>query len=286
MRWILYGAVLFSLLCASAACSSKAAEKQDSKLLARVHNKKLYLSAMEGMFPAGTTPEDSALIINAYTQRWLRETLIMHEAEQHIPGDLNIDKLVRDYRASLIRHNYEVALMEQRLDSVIARSELTDFYEKNKDQYQLETPIVRCLFLKIPLASPGIDQVRQWWNKSGDAANMAKLVTYCNRYAAQHILDASAWHDVEDIAAGLPAGTITADNIGAKREFTQQDDNFQYYFRLFEMKNRRDIAPFTYIEGQARKFILHNRKLKLLEDIKEELYEREARRDNIELFLQ
>lgn len=57
---------------------------------------------------------------------------MQHEAEVNLPPDLNIDKLVRTYRASLITHNYEVALAEQLLDSTISQAELNDFYEKIK----------------------------------------------------------------------------------------------------------------------------------------------------------
>ncbi len=76
---------------------------------------------MTGMFPPG---EDSSLIINAYVERWIRETLLLLEAERNIPSDLNIDKLVRDYRASLVRHSYEQFLVEQLLDSTVTKAEL------------------------------------------------------------------------------------------------------------------------------------------------------------------
>jgi hypothetical protein len=89
---------------------------------------------------------------------------------------------------------------------------------------------------------------------------------------------------VEDLAAELPPGTLTVNNIDSKREFTQQDDKFQYFFRLFELKNRKDIAPLSYIEDQARKVILHKRKLELLEDTRETMLEREMRRNNVEIY--
>lgn len=265
------------------ACSSPDDEKEGDMLLARVNNKTLYLSDMDGMFPPGISKEDSALTINAYVQRWIREGVLLDEAERNIPSDLNIDKLVRDYRASLIKHNYEKILVEDLLDSTIAAAELQEFYEKNKEQYQLETPIVRCYFIKVPLPVPRKAELRRLWN-SDQAEDFGELVAYCSEYAVAHLLDESVWYDVEDIAGELPPGTLTSNNVGSKREFTQQDDKFQYYFRLFELKNRKDIAPLSYIEDQARKVILHKRKLKLLEDTREKMYERELRRNNIEVY--
>lgn len=281
-NWLIAGVVLALMLC-FAACQVDNSEASGDRLLAQVHNKKLFLSEMDGMFPEGTTSEDSSATIKAYVQRWLRDALLQHEAEVNLPPDLNIDKLVRIYRASLITHNYEVALAEQLLDSTISQAELSDFYERNKGQYQLETPIVRCHFIKVKVPVPEADNLRRLWN-SNEAADVEKLIQYCNENAEVHILEDSIWYDLDDIAVELPQGTLTANNVGAKRDFSQRDANFQYYFRLFESKNRKDIAPLSYIEGQARKVILHNRKIKLLDDTKEELYEREMRRGNVKIF--
>lgn len=275
---LIIGAVVLLI----SACSSGEPESVN-RLLARVNNKTLYLKDMDGMFPPGTASEDSALIIDAFTQRWIRESVLLDEAERNIPSDLNIDKLVRDYRASLIKHNYEKILVEELLDSTIAQTELQEFYEKNKEQYQLETPIVRCYFIKVPLPVPRQNELRRTWN-SKDPDQLKDLVAYCSQYAVAHLLEDSTWYDVEDIAAELPPGTITVNNVDSKREFTQQDDKFQYYFRLFELKNRKDIAPLSYIEDQARKVILHKRKLELLEDTRETMLEREMRRNNVEIY--
>ena len=44
----------------------------------------------------------------------------------------------------------------------------------------------------------------------------------------------------------------------------------------WEFVNRKAIAPLSYIEDQAAKVILHRRKIKLLEEKKEELYEQKT----------
>lgn len=276
-------AVFWLMLVSSLSACSSPEQDQGKRLLARVNTKTLYLSDMDGMFPPGISHEDSSLIIDAYAQRWIREAVLLDEAERNIPSDLNIDKLVRDYRASLIKHNYEKILVEELLDSNIVASELQEFYEKNKEQYQLETPIVRCYFIKVPLPVPKQNELRTLWN-SKDPARLKDLVAYSSQYAVAHLLEDSTWYDLEDIALELPSGTLTANNVDSKKEFTQQDDKFQYFFRLFEWKNRKDIAPLSYIEDQARKVILHKRKLKVLEDARESMLELGMRRHTIEVF--
>lgn len=252
-------------------------------LLARVHNRTLRLSELEGMFPEGLAPGDSLLIIKAYVNRWVREALLLHEAERNLPPDLNIDKLVRDYRASLIRNNYEQVLVEQLLDSTITQEELQQFYAKNKEQYQLERAILRCFFLKLPIPVVKTDSLIQYWS-APRGRNLGRLKRYSERYALTALLSDSTWYTVDEIAAELPAGTLTPDNLSSKREFRQTDGTFVYYFRLLEVKNRKEIAPLAYIEAQARRFILHSRKIKLLEQQREALYELGLRKKYVKIY--
>jgi len=108
-----YLACLLFVCLLAGQCSNDNAAKEGDKVLAQVYNKVLYQSNLVDVIPESSTPEDSALIVKAYLQRWVREQLLMYEAERNIPKDLNIDKLVRDYRASLVRFNFEEQIIAQ-----------------------------------------------------------------------------------------------------------------------------------------------------------------------------
>ena len=281
-KWSLNLLVLFALAVTLVACDWKADRGAD-RLLVRVFNRELHLSDLENMFPEEASRADSFLIIQAFVSRWVREELLMHEAEKNLPPDLNIDQLVRDYRRSLIGNNYEQVLVEQLLDSTVTKTELQGFYEKNKEQYELETPIIRCYFIKIAAPVPKTDSLVNFWTKPR-GSNLSKLEAYCQKYATAHTLVDSIWHKVDVIGSVMPKGTITADNIASKREFRQSDGEFVYYFRLLELKNRKEIAPLGYIQQQARTFVLHKRKLDLLQRKREDLYEIALKKGNIEIF--
>lgn len=275
--------VLFLMLIA-VACQNKAQTSGSNRVLATVYNRSLYLSELEGMFPENATHEDSLQVINAFCDRWIREQIIMTEAERNIPKDLNLDELVSRYRESLILSNYEEQLTKMGLDTTISDEELHTFYEKNKEQYQLETPITRCYFLKIPKPAPQSDSLSKWWNapKSGD--NLTKLKNYAKANAKAYILEDSMWTRVDKIADMLPKGTLSADNISKDKELTMKDDDFQYYFRALGVMNKQEIAPLSFIREQASKFIVHQRKSQLLEKKKQEMYDMEMRKNNIKIY--
>ncbi|HMQ46655.1 MAG TPA: hypothetical protein PKA00_03830 [Saprospiraceae bacterium] len=256
----------------------------EDTLLAKVHNKALYLSELDEMIPEGIAEKDSLEFIENYVNRWIREALLLDEAERNAPKDLNIDKLVRDYRASLLKYSYEQTLMEELLDSTISQQELVDFYERNKEQYQLETPIMRCFFIKIPSSTDIPNDFERWWDseKSGDRE---KLVEYCGQFAEAYLLNENDWYKVEEVASAMPPGTVTPDNVSAKREFSQKDESHRYFLRVFEVKKRKDIAPLAYIQEQARKVILRSKKDSLMEKTIDAMYQRELRRNNIQTYI-
>ncbi len=252
-------------------------------LLARVHSRELRLSELQEMFPQDASPKDSALILQAFVNRWVQDAVLQWESERNMPADLNIDRLVRDYRASLIRSTYEKVLVEQRLDSSVTQEELLTYYEQHKGQYQLEKPIIRCYFIKVPYPTPEAEQLRQLWN-NGEVQDTAALRNFCNRFAELALLSEDAWYSLDEVAGQFPEGTISSENVSSKREFTQQDGRYRYYFRFFEIKKRLEIAPLSYVESQAKRVILHDRSRQVLEQAKEEIFERELRRENIETF--
>jgi hypothetical protein len=281
MSMLRFSSYIFILtICLSASCTpaDEASEENDVEL-AKVFSKKLFLSELEGMVPEGATPEDSTKIINAEVERWTRETLLMQEAEKNVPADLNIDELVRDYRMSLIRHNYEQFLVETQLDSVISAQEISEYYEKNKEQYQLQSSILRCFLIKVPKSAPNLDQLRSWW-KSSETEDFQKMKYYAVQNADFYMLNAKSWYQQSDLKAQLPNGT----NLNPNQDLNQSDENYFYFLKVLEKKSSKELAPLGYIQDQIKKVILHKRKMVLLDQRKEELYDRETSKNNVKIF--
>lgn len=260
-------------------CSNGNTAKADDKVLAQAYNKTLYQSDLLDVIPQGVSHEDSVLIQKAFVQRWIREQLLMYEAERNIPKDLNIDQLVRDYRASLVRFNFEEQIIAQKLDSTVSEATLQAFYEQNKDQFQLESTILKCLLIKIPTQAPQSELNKLWYARDADA----QLIAFARQWNAYALLDREKWYKLEEVAAFLPKGTLTSENIRSRSEGTLSDAGFRYYYRVLETVQGKTTAPLDYIREQAIKVILHQRKQELLEKWKEDLYQKELRRENVKI---
>jgi len=265
------------------ACNLSPPDETDP-ILATVHHHDLRMSKASQYITEGSLPKDSLSQLRSYVEHWVRETVLLHEAEQYFPADINIDDLVLDYRHSLIISDYEKNLVETQLDTFISTGELQEYYQKNKDQYQLERPIVRAHFVKLDNTTDSLLQFREWWDSS-DSLDFQELIAFSNSHADVFMLEDSTWYKVEEIENLMPPGTWRSENMRAKTSLRFTDDQYEYYLRISESLLSTEIAPLSYIREQAVRFIMHKRKLDLLEKLKADLYNREMRGNHVNIFV-
>jgi hypothetical protein len=66
-----------------------------------------------------------------------------------------VDKLVEEYRRSLVRYRYQERLVEEKLKTDIRESDKLNYYEENQKKFILDKGLIKGLFLKIPVDAPG-----------------------------------------------------------------------------------------------------------------------------------
>jgi hypothetical protein len=259
-------------------------ESPKEVVLAEVYGQKLTLSEISPLLIDNSSEEDSASQVRNHVETWVRETLLLHEAENNVPIDFNINKLVRDYRASLLLSTYENILVKTLLDTVVTDAELHAYYDRNKNQYQLDVPILRIHYLRIRKPIPEPDRFKRAW-RSDRPADYEALRVYCERYATEYILSDSTWFRQPEVERLVPPAALTGQNMYPGRAFRFSDNDYEYHLSIRQRIVSKEIAPLSYISEQARRFILHKRKIDLLERIKRDIYEREIKGDQVKIHI-
>jgi hypothetical protein len=255
----------------------------EDRLLAEVYGNYLFLSDLEGMIPEGMSSEDSSLIIDAYINRWVRDAILLEEAERNIPESMDIDKLVADYRSSLLLDNYKKALMDESLDSTITTDELTEFYERHQESYRLEADIVSAYFMTIPRSAPNVAQVRSWWN-SFSPESLIELRSYCEQHGVVCLLNDEQWFEVDELLLRWPPGSVNDRNLWNNEDLERQDEDFFYFYHRSDRQPSGEIAPIAFVEEQIQRLILHQRKIRLVEETQDRMYERAMRNKDIRIY--
>ena len=138
---------------------------------------------------------------------------------------------------------------------------------------------------KNPEEKADQDSIRFWWN-SVNTEDFFRLVEYCNENADLFMLDEEKWYEVDEITQLIPAGTLSERSMQAGREYAFSDNEFAYFIRILESVQEEDTAPFTYIQEQAERYIMHQRKLTLLEQLRNELYENELSSRKVKIYVE
>ena len=70
--------------------------------MAQVYHYKLYASEVRQGMPVGLSQEDSLALASDFIDSWVKEKLVLHEAEKRLAaGEKNFSKEMMDYRCLL-----------------------------------------------------------------------------------------------------------------------------------------------------------------------------------------
>jgi hypothetical protein len=245
-------------------------------LLAQVFDYKLYFEDIKDLIQGYATAEDSMQQVRSLTEHWVRDRL-------NFPKEANMNKLLEDYRQSLLRHFFEQRTLEERLDTVITETDLLKYYEANKEQHRLESGILRGYYFKIKRPQNRGDKLLQWW-KTFPHQHRNDVLTYANKHAKTNWSDSSQWHEMQMVVQLFPEGTLSPAVIRSNRGLVREDRDYLYLLYPLEVYQENDIAPLARVREQAARFILHQRELELLERIKEEIYDRDLQSERVKIY--
>lgn len=291
MFWINYrscGVSILLILFIIASCDPVKPLVEDSPkqiLLAQVFDYKLYFDDIKDLIQGYSNVQDSMQQVKSLTEHWVRDRLILVEAEKNFPKEANMNKLLEDYRQSLLRHFFEQRTIEERLDTVITEADLEAYYEAYKEQHRLESGILRGYYFKIRKPQNRSDRILTWW-RSFPKEHFDEVVSYAAQRAKPNWSDSTQWHEMHMLIQLFPEGTLSPQAIRSKQGIMREDRDYVHLLYPLEVYNERDIAPLSRVRQQAARYIIHQRELELLDRIKKEIYDRDIQNEQVKIFIE
>jgi hypothetical protein len=246
-------------------------------LLAELNGKKLYYSTIENMLQAKSS-EDSVRILKGLVMNWVGDQLMVKEAEKNMPDNLEIDKLLEEYKSSLLLYNYETKLSSELLDTFITEDQKKQYFDAHKDDYELAEPILKYKFAKIPAKTERLDEFYKKW-KSDD--ELAYVADFCKKNAGYYDLDDNKWRAVSDLEGRFPSKLFPRDLLDNEESIRKKDDEFEYFVKVQEYVDDDDKPPFDYIQFKIEKVLLNERKKDLIANKKAQLFAKEGNKAKI-----
>ena len=275
--------LLITLLCCGA-CKEQYDHKGKTALV-EVDGNFLYKEDLMSVLPVGLSKDDSILFAEHYIRSWAEEILLYEKAANNIPDNVDVEKLVENYRKALIMHTYQQELINQKLTSDISEQEIADYYEKNKELFHTEHPFVKGLFIKVPLHSQDLASVRKWYKKNNRDA-IESLEKYSLRNAVSYDYFYDRWMPLSDIAVKIPLKALDTDEnyLDKNRNIEVKDTAFCYFLHVEEFLGKDQQRPLDFAKTEIKEILINLKRVEFINKVKEELYRHASDRNKINYY--
>lgn len=273
--------VILVIAAAMTGCGQEHNHKGKTPLV-EVSGEFLYKEDLQAALPLNISKDDSVLFAEHYIRNWIEDALLFDKAEGNIPDNDKISKLVENYRRALIMHTYQEELVNQKLANDISEEEINAYYEKNKELFRLDNPLVKGLFIKVPLSSPDLGNVRVWYQKNNQDV-IEKLEKYSLRNAVSYDYFYDRWTSVPDVAAKIPLKVLDTDAnyLDKNRNVEVKDTAFCYFLHIEDFLGKDKQKPLDFARDEIKEILINLKRVEFINKVKEDLYQRASDRNKI-----
>ncbi|MBR0109492.1 MAG: peptidyl-prolyl cis-trans isomerase, partial [Bacteroidales bacterium] len=175
------------------------------------------------------------------------------------------------YKRELLRFRYEQRFIGDRLDTLVTEDQMLDFYEKHKNLFTLDRPILKVRFVDILKNMDKKDQIIRLMS-SNKPKDMDEVEGLANKYAIKYFDKSYEWMDAAVLARefGTDYGQMLA-KMNQSYIRMESEDAADIKVAYVREIRRSGVAPFDFCTDRIREYILSGRKHDLLVALEQSL---------------
>ncbi len=244
---------------------------QDADILVMVGDSALTLRDVLVKIPSGLPSADSILLFQSIIDGWLERNLLTNLAEEKLDNLQEIEQMVEDYRKKLIIASYRRKLREGYKDGV-KESEIKGYYNAHKNEFELDRPVVKGLYIKIPSDSKRIYEIRKWM-KTATPDAIANLEQYGLPEAIEYSFFTNKWMDWDMLARQIPFRFDNPDSFVSENEnFETSQRGITYILHISDKLLSGNQMPYEIASGVISERLSENNGEKYEEKLMNTLY--------------
>lgn len=244
----------------------------DDKVVARVGKHKLYESEVNAYIPSGVSIADSTNLALQYINTWATDIIFSDMAQSQLSKtERDITAELEAYKRELLRFRYEQRFIGDRLDTLVTEDQMLDFYEKHKNLFTLDRPILKVRFVDILKNMDKKDQIIRLMS-SNKPKDMDEVEGLANKYAIKYFDKSYEWMDAAVLARefGTDYGQMLA-KMNQSYIRMESEDAADIKVAYVREIRRSGVAPFDFCTDRIREYILSGRKHDLLVALEQSL---------------
>lgn len=249
----------------------------------RVQDHYLTREELSGIIPPGASIEDSTKIADNYINKWLKDQVVLVQAELNLPSELtDFEQQLRDYRNSLVVYTFERELIQQKLDTLITDREIEAYYENHKENFALKDYILRVNFIKLPAGAPKVSQVEEWI-ESGSYEDLEMLDDYSRQFAEFGFFDEQRWIYFDDLMRQIPIRVSDKDQFLSQNKLVKLNEgDYLYILKIIDYQLKDGTSPLAFVKNDIRNIIINKRKREFILEMRKDLLKNAHENNEIE----
>lgn len=259
-------------------------KEESRKAIARAREHWLYLDELMMAMPSGLSAEDSLTFVNNFITTWATQMLLLDKAEMNLADESkDVTEQLEEYRRSLIIYQYQKQIVGERLDTNISDTKIEEYYNNNKQNFELQNNIVRALFIKLRKNTKDLDKVRKLCRSDKEESRI-ELEEYCVQHAINFHLNDQQWVPFSELMAKLPNTSYLNINYFSSYNFAAVEDSTGHYLvDIKEIKYKSSVSPLEFEKENIRSILLNQRKLELIQKLERGIFDEAVAKDQFEI---
>ncbi|MGE5419405.1 MAG: hypothetical protein ACM3UT_04425 [Chloroflexota bacterium] len=256
--------------------------------VAEVGRNILYLDQIPQHVYNGSDRSDSVALIQNYVKTWAKRQLLLLKAEENLSlaQKDEVDSQLGETRANLLIHQYQQQLLLEKMDTVITENELENYYVTNDKSFFLTSNIVKALYIKIPVETPGLEKIKSL-ARSNNQQDLQQLESVCFQFAEKFDDFNEDWVTMDRLSVELHQDFENEENFLRYNTFYEMaDSSYVYLISIRDYRLRSSLAPFEYVRDDIKRIIWNTRRLELIQSLENGIYNDALKENSFKIYYQ
>ena len=167
------------------------------------------------------------------------------------------------------------------MTNYISEQEITDYYGQNKELFKLENPLIKGLFIKVPLTAPQLNNVRRWY-KSDKQDAIESLEKYSLQNAVKYEYFYDKWVSVTDVLDMIPLKVEAPEEyVNKHRQIELKDTAFCYFLNVSDYRGAGEEKPYEFARPEVKDLLVNQKRVDFMERVKNDLYQQAVSKKKI-----
>lgn len=279
-----YRFIAFLLLSLGAIACRDASIKDQGSPIAKVNGAVLGRADLEENFGSAYSLLD--LNVKAYIHNWVRNQVVLQAAKSELSAvEKDFSKELLDYENSLLRYTFESKILDDKTDTLVSKKEIEEYYEHNSKNFELKENFVKARILKVDSTVKRTAEIKKLFNYK-DSITRALFKEELSKSNLFYVNYDSTWVKWEYLKELIPLKPYSDEYFLSNtnyREFWQDKELWLIKITDYQLKDQ--ISPLEMVESKIRSILINRRKMSLIKEVEEGLYQKAVEKGQIKLYL-